>query len=190
MTRRMRVPPSGALITDGISGAGPLEVGDGTPGRVFRAQGIANAPNLLFTGAAQLLEWQDPAIAITFGPPITQLEWLLSPGYRWDIELFVPVRNVVAAANSALSVAITGRNVTSGLRENIFTPSVATTPDTSAGGGLYYDAHFRASRLELPTPGVYFDQLQALVTAPAIALFGVIIDNLSLRMTQYASGSY
>jgi hypothetical protein len=185
--RRMRVPPSGVLIKDPTSGAGPLEVGNGTPGRVYRAQGLRAAANVLFTGAAQLLPWQDPALPAGTGPAITQLDWLLPPNYLWEFELRVPI--VVpaggAAAGANLNVVMSARNVSTGLRENIWSPVAGETPGAIT---LYYPAVWSAPRYSLnPVP---YDQLQLTIEAEAaFALFAFIPDQLSFKITQYSQGS-
>lgn len=188
MARRYRVAPSGPFITDETSGAGPLEGGDGTPGLIFRAQGIEHAANQLFTGAAQLLEWQDPSVPKGNGPAITVLPWVVPGQYRYDVELYIPVRFVVAAAAATVDVVVRARNTGTGVVQDQilkqYTLGDAVNPNFVTGLML-------SEPTRTPNgPGPSWDQWQVEVTSSlAAADFGVISDQLCFRMTQFAEGS-
>lgn len=184
MARKMRIPPSGPFITDETTGAGPLDGGDGTPGLIFRAQGIANAANQLFSGAAQLLEWQNPAVAKGSGPAITVLPWVVTGGYLYDVELYLPVRFVALAAGATVDVVVRARNISTGVLSDQLIKQYTL-------GDLNFLMGFMVSEpTRLQAAGTNWDQWQVEVTSSlAAADFGVISDQLCMRMTQYAQGS-
>ncbi|UCC72331.1 MAG: hypothetical protein JSV86_18485 [Gemmatimonadota bacterium] len=53
MTQRMRLSPSGPFLNDSTSGA-PLPVGPGTPGRIWRAQGVQGSTTDVSAGIASI----------------------------------------------------------------------------------------------------------------------------------------
>lgn len=188
MNKRMRVPPSGPLIVDPVSGAGPLGVGDGTPGRCYRAQGIRLDANQLFTGADQLLQWQDLSLPLGTGPALTTLDWYLPTGYLWHLQLSTPIRNIAAAASSAVACSVTARNIATGVRETLYSETEVTPANVTAIN-LFFPALWEDTRLAPPAAASGHDQVQVTMNSPAQALYGVITDLLSMRLTQYAAGS-
>lgn len=182
--RRLRIPPSGPFIVDPDGGGGPLEVGDGTPGLVFRAQGIRNAAVQAFTGANLTIGWQDPELEPGDGPAITELPWVVPGGYLYDLELAMPCNLPAGSAADDISLLVQARRVDT----NTFSTLVGRT---LTAGALCIATQFmvRESRLLLAVDSGMWDSWRLIVNAPVVTNAGVITDLLSMRMTQYALGS-
>lgn len=182
--RRIRIPPSGPLIKDGVSGAGPLDAGDGTPGIVLRAQGIRAAVNQDFTGAELLLTWQDVALPPGTAPGVTVLPWVAPGGYTYDHEISLPCRTPIggAAVGQTISYTARARNLRTLLLQDLFLGSFVV------GDNAITQPYFVREFDSLTDD---YDQFQLAVqnSGAAVAQFGVITDLLSWRMTQYATGS-
>lgn len=182
--RRLRIPPDGPMIIDGVSGAGPLDVGDGTPGLVFRAQGIRQDAPQAFTGAELLLQWQDLALPPGIGPAVTVLPWSAPGGFTYDHEICLHCRVPIgsAAVGQTITYTARARNLSTLVVQDLFTGSFIATDNALTNANVIR---------EFDTLVDDYDQFQLAVqnSGAAVGNFDVITDLLSWRMTQYATGS-
>lgn len=82
--KKMRLSPSGPFLEDKTSND-PLQVGPGSPGLMWRAQGSASAEDVVTSGASPVvINMCDAGAPLA---PGASLPWALPKGYRYDVQV-------------------------------------------------------------------------------------------------------